>query len=279
MSDVINMPPPQAATQTEAKTSAHGSFIWYELITPDPVSAATFYEAVVPGWSFGEQLPGEMGYRMINRSDGGMAGGVLRLSDDMRQNGVRPVWLGYVAVDDVDASVASIEQAGGKTLMPATDIPDVGRIAMVADPQGVPFYVMKPTPPAGNEEKVSDVFSLDQPGRMSWNELATRDQRAALLFYSAQFGWAKGDTMPMGEMGDYQLITHNGAPLGAIMTAAAENPPRWRFYIRVTDVDAAAQTVRANGGNIVHGPAEVPGGERILIGSDPQGTEFALVGK
>jgi len=277
MSDVTDAPP-RAAANEDNRTSAHGSFIWYELITPDPDGAKAFYDAVV-GWNVDAKPQGEMDYRMIGRSDGGNAGGVMRLTEEMKGHGARPTWLGYIAVDDVDASVSSIEQGGGKALMPAFDIPDIGRIAMVADPQGVAFYVMKPIPPAGNEDKVSDVFSPDQAQRVSWNELAARDQVAALEFYTSRFGWTKGDTMPMGEMGDYQLITHNGGPLGAMMTAAAENPPRWRFYFRVPNADAAAEKVRANGGTINHGPAEVPGGDRILIGTDPQGAEFALVGK
>jgi len=270
--------PTEAAVNEGSKTNAHGSFIWYELITPDPDGAKAFYDAVV-GWTIGEASPEFNGYRMIGRSDGGSAGGVLPLTDEMRQHGARPTWLGYIGVDDVDEAVAAIEKAGGKALMPAFDIPDIGRIALVADPQGVPFYVMKPTPPAGNEDKVSDVFSPDQPGRVSWNELATRDPKAALDFYVSKFGWTKGDVMPMGDMGDYQFITHHGVPLGAMMTAAPENQSRWRYYIRVGNVDRAKQAVEAGGGTVIHGPQEVPGGDRILIGTDPQGAEFALVGK
>jgi len=270
--------PTEAAVNEGSKTNAHGSFIWYELITPDPDGAKAFYDAVV-GWTIGEASPEFNGYRMIGRSDGGSAGGVLPLTDEMRQHGARPTWLGYIGVDDVDEAVAAIEKAGGKALMPAFDIPDIGRIALVADPQGVPFYVMKPTPPAGNEDKVSDVFSPDRPGRVSWNELATRDPKAALDFYVSKFGWTKGDVMPMGDMGDYQFITHHGVPLGAMMTAAPENQSRWRYYIRVGNVDRAKQAVEAGGGTVIHGPQEVPGGDRILIGTDPQGAEFALVGK
>jgi len=270
--------PIEAAVNEGSRTNAHGSFIWYELITPDPDGAKAFYDAVV-GWTIGEASPEFNGYRMIGRSDGGSAGGVLPLTDEMRQHGARPTWLGYIGVDDVDEAVAAIEKAGGKALMPAFDIPDIGRIALVADPQGVPFYVMKPTPPAGNEDKVSDVFSPDRPGRVSWNELATRDPKAALDFYVSKFGWTKGDVMPMGDMGDYQFITHHGVPLGAMMTAAPENQSRWRYYIRVGNVDRAKQAVEAGGGTVIHGPQEVPGGDRILIGTDPQGAEFALVGK
>src|SRR5688572_13674928 len=160
MSDVRTEAAPAAAARECSKE--HGSFIWYERMTTDPIGAKRIYDAVV-GWSIaGEAVRGTVEYRMIGRSDGGSAGGVLTISDEMAQGGARPVWLGYINVDDVDATVASIEQAGGKVQMPASDIPDVGRIAMVTDPQGAPFYVMKPSPPAGQEGKASDVFSTDQ---------------------------------------------------------------------------------------------------------------------
>ena len=267
---------PVSAARTDPNPA--GDYIWYELITPDPEGAKRFYDSVV-GWNIGEGAAEYQGYRMINTADGGMAGGVLPLTPEMQQHGARPTWLGYIFVADVDQAVASIEGAGGKALMPATDIPGVGRIAMVADPQGAPFYVMKPIPPEGRENEPSDVFSPDKVGRCGWNELATRDPNGALDFYTSQFGWTKGDTMPLGDIGDYQFITHHGLMLGAIMTAAPDRPTRWRFYFRVANVDDAKGAVEAGGGTVLHGPQEVPGGDRILIGTDPQGAEFALVGK
>ncbi len=131
----------------------------------------------------------------------------------------------------------------------------------------------------GASEETSDVFSPDRVGRCAWHELATRNPKSALDFYTSRFGWAAGDTMPMGDMGDYQFIEQDGTMFGAIMTAAPANPARWRFYFRVADVDAAKTAVEENGGTVTHGPQEVPGGDRILIGNDPQGAEFALVGK
>ena len=127
-------------------------------MTPDAEGAKAFYDAVV-GWNIDAESHFPNGYRMIGRSDGKSAGGLLPLTDEMRQHGARPTWLGYLHVDDVDASLAAIEQDGGKALMPAFDIPDVGRVAMVADPQGAAFYIMKPIPPAGQPEAQSDVFS------------------------------------------------------------------------------------------------------------------------
>lgn len=251
--------------------NAHGDFIWYELVTPDPEGAKTFYDAVM-GWNVGPPHD-DIGYRMIGSADGGNAGGMLTLTADMQTHGARPMWVGYIGVDDVDQSVAAIEQAGGKSVMPAFDVPEVGRIALVADPQGVPFYVMR-----GNSDETSHAFSPRGVGHCGWNELAARDPVAALEFYTTQFGWAAGDTMPMGDLGVYQFINHHDVMLGAIMPAASDKPGRWRFYFRVADVDAAKRAVEEKGGTVVHGPQEVPGGDRVLIGTDPQGAEFAIVG-
>ena len=276
MSEVTDAP---VREETDGCGRPAGSFIWYELITPDPMGSKTFYDAVV-GWDIQpEAMPGPVEYRMIRRSDGGNAGGVLRLTDDMASGGARPVWLGYVAVDDVDASVASIEEAGGSVQMAATDIPDVGRIAMVTDPQGAPFYVMKPTPPAGDQGKDSDAFSVDQAQHVRWNELWSGAPDRAVEFYTGQFGWAQEGDMDMGEMGKYRFIQHNGVMIGAIMPKMPDVPASmWNFYIGVDDIDRAAEAVKAGGGKAFQDPMEIPGGEYALNGTDPQGAMFGLVG-
>jgi predicted enzyme related to lactoylglutathione lyase len=216
---------------------------------------------------------------MIGRSDGGSAGGLLPLSDEMQQHGARPSWLGYLYVGNVDASVASIEQAGGNALMPAFDIPDIGRVAMVADPQGAPFYIMKPIPPEGRPDSKSDVFSVDQPQRVRWNELSTTDPDGAVDFYRRQFGWGQEGDMDMGEMGKYRFIQSNGVNIGAIMRKPPQLPvSSWTYYIGVDDIDRAADAIKTGGGQVVNGPMEIPGGEFALNGLDPQGASFGLVG-
>ena len=203
----------------------------------------------------------------------------MPLTKDMCDNGARPMWLGYIAVDDVDATVTEIQKRGGTLQMPAMDIPMVGRIAMVADPQGAPFYVMKPIPPEGRENEPSNVFSPTDQGRCAWNELSTSDPVAARRFYGEQFGWTADDFMDMGEHGEYRFIDHQGLRLGAIAGTMQGQPTHWRYYVRVPSVSAAKETAEAKGGKIVMGPMEVPGGDHIIIGMDPQGAEFALVGK
>ena len=268
--------PPRAAANTNMRP-LQGSHIWYELITPDPDGAKAFYGAVV-GFEIGERLPGDQDYRMIGRDDGGFAGGVLGLTDEMRQHGAKPIWLGYIGADDVDATVAQIEAKGGKTLMPAFDIPQ-GRIAMVTDPQGNPFYVMKPIPPEGSEKKESDVFSADAVQRVNWNELSTPDPVAARQFYGELFGWGSEEFMDMGEFGEYRFWDFAGQRIGAVCGVMPGGSGGWRYYIHVPSIAQAVEAVKAGGGTVSVGPHEVPGGDHIIIGNDPQGAEFALVGK
>ena len=263
------------ATANENGPNPKGDFVWYELMTPDAEGAKAFYDAVV-GWNISEGAPEFGGYRMIGRSDGGNAGGVLPLTDEMQQHGARPTWLGYVSVADVDQAVAAIEQAGGKGLMPAFDIPNVGRIAMVADPQGAPFYVMKPTPPEPKAQ--SDVFSPNAEQRVGWNELSTTDPVAARKFYTGQFGWGSDEFMDMGEMGEYRFLEQDGTRIGALCGVMQGQQPKWRFYFRVPSIAKAKETAEQKGGTIHMGPHQVPTGDYIIIGSDPQGAEFALVG-
>ena len=262
-----------APATTASETHSTGGFIWYELMTTDAEGAKAFYDAVV-GWTISEPAPEFKGYRMINRSDGKAAGGVLPLTDEMQQHGARPTWLGYISVGNVDRALAKIDQAGGKALMPPFDIPNVGRIAMVSDPQGAPLYVMTPQ---SQGDQQSDVFSPDAEQRVGWNELQTSDVDGARRFYGEQFGWGSDQFMDMGEMGLYRFWDRGGERIGALFTTN-DSPPHWRFYFRVPSISNAKEVAERNGGTIRMGPHQVPTGDWIIIGSDPQGAEFALVG-
>jgi uncharacterized protein len=252
-------------------------FVWYELMTPDPKAAKAFYDAVV-GWNMDIGGMGSDSYHLINRTDGGQAGGILPLTDEMCDKGARPIWLGYIGVDDVDASVAAAQAEGGKLMMPAWDTP-FGRIAMVTDPQGVPFYLMKPVPPPGQEATKNDVFSADQAQHVRWNELSTTDPSSAVDFYTRHFGWRQDGEMDMGELGKYQFLYRGETMIGAVMPKMPEMPvSMWSFYIGVDDIDRAHEAIKAGGGQVLMGPMEIPGGEYSINGMDPQGAAFGLVG-
>jgi hypothetical protein len=249
----------------------HGSFIWYELLTADPDAAAAFYGDVI-GWTAASAGQPGVDYRIFS-AGGAQVAGHMKLPDGAEAAGMRPGWLGYIGVDDVDSAVAAIESAGGKVHMPAMDMAGVGRMALVADPQGAAFYVMR-----GESEEASTSFEPMKVGHCSWNELSTSDQEGALAFYTARFGWEKGEAMPMDEMGDYQFIEQDGGMIGAVMAGPPGRRPSWKFAFGVADIDQAAARITAGGGTIDYGPVEVPGGAFAVMADDPQGAPFMVVG-
>lgn len=256
-----------------------GAFIWYELMTTDINAAARFYGEVI-GWQVPPQggLPGgDRDYRMINRSDGGQAGGVLQLTKGMEQGGARPTWLAYLQVADVDAATRAIEQDGGQRHL-RMSLP-VGEVAMVTDPMGTPFYVMAPVPPPDKPDARSDVFDPMIVQRANWNELITPDLARAKAFYAKHFGFAFNEVMPMGEMGDYCFIDVAGQRAGAMMQQHPTVPVTgWTFYFGVPSVSASKRAIEKGGGRILSGPHEVPGGRHAMIAADPQGAAFGLAG-
>jgi hypothetical protein len=184
----------------------------------------------------------------------------------------------YLHVTDIDAAVGAVLADGGRTLGPRMDIAE-GSFAMVTDPFGTPFYLMKPNPPAGKPDAVSTVFTPDKVQSVRWNELASPDLAGAKAFYAKHFGFEFNNAMPMGPMGDYCFIDHGGKVLGAIMQRQdASQTPLWIMYFGVGEIDTACAAIASGGGKILHGPNQIPGGEFSVIALDPQGAVFGVVG-
>jgi predicted enzyme related to lactoylglutathione lyase len=263
-------------------SALQGRWIWYELLADDPHTAKTFYEAVV-GWAITlDAMPvadPDTAYALVANADGGMTGGMLTITAEMKAAGARPAWVGYIGVDDCAATLEQVTAQGGSVLMPLTTL-DVGTMAMVMDPSGAPFYIMTPTPREG-ATGASTAYDRHMMGRCGWNELFTKDQPQAVDFYTTLFGWTLPGAMDMGDFGTYQFIANDGTEdaMGAIMTCPPHVPfPHWNHYFRVGDILTAKAAIEAHGGQVVHGPMEVPGGEWVLNGVDPQGAHFCLVG-
>ncbi|TPW26447.1 VOC family protein [Pararhizobium mangrovi] len=247
--------------------NANGTPIWYELITGDPDAAERFYSAVT-GWTYRKPGGGlERDYRIVESTEDGIAG-------LMKAEGAMPRgWLAYFAAD-VDDDAARVSELGGTVHMGPMDIPNVGRFAFATDPAGAPFCLMR-----GFSDEPSRAFEPTTPGHGAWNELVTPDQDAAFSFYGSLFGWQRGDVMPMGEAGDYTFIDHDGSMLGAMMNTNGNTPKaRWQTYFRVPDIDAATSAVTENGGTLVNGPAQVPGGDYVIQTTDPEGNFVGFVG-
>jgi uncharacterized protein len=249
---------------------AQSAFVWYELMSTDVAAAKVFYGAVV-GWNTQDMPMPDMTYTVLQAGQTGV-GGMMKLPQTARDSGMKPCWVGYIHVADVDEAALELKRLGGTVHRDPTDIPNVGRFAMAADPLGAAFYLFTPTPSGARTPS-------DGEGHIGWHELHTTDWPKAFDFYSAMFGWLKGESVDMGPMGTYQLFTINGAPAGGMMNSPVAATNRfWLYYFNVGDIDAAAGRVTAGGGKIMQGPHEVPGGGWVVQATDPQGAWFALLG-
>jgi len=260
-------------------TDLNSKFFWYELMTSDAEAAIRFYGDVV-GWiaqPFGGERTDDP-YHVVSGSAGPL-GGIMRIPAGAKDCGMSPWWGGYIGSADVDADAQRLNDAGGKVMRAPEDIPGVGRFAVMNDPGGATFMLLKGSSPDG-----MDAAPPMANGHVGWHELYSGSFDADLGFYTSQFGWGKGEAMDMGPMGSYQLFSMSGgtdfnAMEGGIMPRSTEMPgAMWLFYFVVPDIDAGVEKVTAGGGTVLNGPMEVPGGAWVIQATDPQGAMFALVG-
>ena len=274
MSDTVTAAP--AATTSESQAQGHeGNFIWYELMTSDQDAAIDFYTSVV-GWTAADfPTPGGEAFRytILSAGERGIAG-LIQISDEMRENGARPAWVGVINVGDCDSGAEAVETAGGKVLRAPEDIPTIGRFAVVADPGGAVYQLLAPFP----REEEPKPLAPETPGKVGWHELySSVGQEKAFAFYSGLYGWKTETEMDMGPMGKYRIFSKDGVHLGGMMDKPENIPAStWGFYVTVDAIDAAIARIEANGGEILIGPHEVPGGSWIVQALDPQGAAFAL---
>lgn len=242
-----------------------GRFVWHELLTTDTAAAAAFYPKVLPWRTAPSSMPGYTIWMAGQTQIGGLQ--ALAQNDPAAP----PHWLMYVGSPNTDTTCAKAQSLGARIVKPPADIPNVGRFAVLADPQGATFAVFTPGsgPPPGPPPA---------QGGFSWHELATTDAAAAMRFYAELFGWRKGATHSMGEgVGDYQLFEHGGTQVGGIYKQqSAGMPSAWLSYVQVSDCDRAVAAAKGAGGRLLNGPMEVPGGSWIGVLVDPQGGAFAV---
>ena len=251
--------------------SHRGRFTWYELMTTDVAAAKAFYGKVV-GWGAQDASTSELAYTLFTAANAPV-GGVMELPEDARRMGATPRWLGYVGVGDVDAAAHRVELGGGAVYVPPTNT-NIGRIAVVADPQTATFALVEGLKPGQRHPA-----EPDEPARVGWHELLAADSEQAFAFYRELFGWQKADTEPEST-DEYQLVTVGGQTIGGMFTKRPAEPiPYWLYYFNIGDIDAALERVKIGGGRIFEGPFELRDGNWIARCIDPQGAIFAVQGK
>jgi predicted enzyme related to lactoylglutathione lyase len=243
-----------------------GRFVWHDLMTTDVKASLAFYTELF-AWKTREVEMGKMGkYTMISAGDRDI-GGIVHLDP---KHGAPAHWIAYCTVPDVDAAAKRATELGGKVAVPATDIPGVGRFAVLEDPQGGHLSPFKSNDEAAEDEGPPPV------GIFCWDELVTSDPAAALKFYEPIFGW-KHDDKDMGPMGTYHVLKRGERMSGGIMkNPMPEAKTAWLAYVAVASVDESAKRAESLKAKTVVPPSDIPGIGRFAVIQDPVGAVVAL---
>jgi len=247
-----------------------GTPSWVELSTPDQAAALEFYSGLF-GWGYDDNDMGEMGHYYIATYQGSQLGGVGGLPPGM--DGHPAYWGVYLAVDDVDATTAKVEAAGGKVEAGPFDVGEAGRMSAISDPTGARVGLWQAGQTIG-------IQRANEPNTPTWNECVTRDIPAAAAFYHAVLGMGS-EPVDMGEAGTYTVLTDvNGRQIGGCMDLAMMpdgTPAHWNVYFNVSDVDSSVAAAHDLGGTTVVPAMDVPGVGRMAMLADPQGAMFYVM--
>jgi predicted enzyme related to lactoylglutathione lyase len=246
-----------------------GTPCWVELGgTPDIEASARYYGELL-GWEVPEQPnSAELGgYRRAQLNGKDVAGVSPKMQDD------QPCfWATYISVADADETLGKVRDAGGGVIVEPMDVVGLGKMAVFTDPTGAVCGIWEPGTFAGAQ-------LVNEDGSFGWNELGTRDVPAAREFYGQVFGWTV-EEQEMPGMGTYNIWKDGEHTRAGMMDitgmAPDEAPSSWLVYFTVPDADAAAETTKAAGGQLVNGPVDIPVG-RLAVLTDPQGAFFAVM--
>ena len=242
-------------------TTAVGKFVWHEHVSTEPAKAQEFFKQLL-GWEYEVFKPGGYDYAMIT-SGGQMHGGFPQVPD-----GTPSHWVGNVAVENVDETAEKATSAGGSVLVGPMDITEVGRYAVIRDPQG---GVVAAFQPAGEGPFGQGVFV--------WDELGTSDVDAAERFYGDLFGWTTNDMGP--DYGGYKIFQRGSGDengVGGLMANPDSSmSTSWHPYVAVEDVDATLAKAQELGGSTVVEAMDVPNVGRIAVIQDTTGAVLGLI--
>jgi predicted enzyme related to lactoylglutathione lyase len=240
--------------------------VWHELHTTDRDKALRFYKTLMAWESKDVPMgPGEI-YGLCTLGGQDLAG----ITRSKAPANVPSHWIAYIGVEDVDAAANKAVSLGGKVRQPPTDIPNVGRFSVLADPQGATFAIHKSSTPMHAEPERPPV------GAFCWEELMTSDPEAAAKFYMALFGYGQ-QTSDMGPMGTYRIMTRGERQTAGIMKMPPMVPQAsWLPYLAVKEVDAATRNAKELGAQVHMPPTDIPKIGRFSVIGDPTGASIAL---
>jgi uncharacterized protein len=248
-----------------------GYFCWIELATTGQEAAKKFYGSLF-GWAVKDEPMGPEGVYTMFKLGSDDAGAVCTLRPEQLSAGVPPHWMLYIMVQSADASAAKAAESGGTVVVPAFDVMDAGRMAVLRDPTGAHFCIWQPNKSVG-------IQVAGEQGSLSWVDLNTPDPTRACKFYGDVFGWTFKEDTHSSPLSGYMLIQNGDEFIGGVpplRPESAQIPAHWLPYFQVTDCDSAAAKARELGGKFYLEPLTISNVGRMGILADPQGAVFAI---
>jgi predicted enzyme related to lactoylglutathione lyase len=242
-----------------------GTFSWTDLATTDQDGAKQFYGQLF-GWSAVDYPVGEGVVYSMMQIGGKDVAAISPQQQAQRDAGVPPAWNSYISVESADDTADRAQKLGGTMHAPPFDVMDVGRMAVIQDPQGAFFMPWEAKQHIG-------ASLVNAPGALAWNELASPDPDASADFYRELFGWKiePFEGMDMPYLGIQNADGHSN---GGIRPAQENEPTYWLVYFGAEDAAAGAAKATDLGGTEL---AQMDiGVGKIAVLQDPQGAVFAL---
>ena len=244
-----------------------GKFVWADLFTTDPEAATKFYTGVF-GWTTNVIDQKGKSYTVFSNGRHPVAG----LAPRNTANRKRPSrWIGYVAVADINATLALVPAAGGKVRAPARDFPDRGVQAIITDSEGSPIGLLQSS---------SGDSADDEPeaGDWNWFVLYGKAPASAAAFYARVFNYGSAPDTRTARKDDW-LLTSGAYPRAGVvpMPDRDDATPGWLGVVRVGNIDETLARVPALGGEVLVAPRAAAYGSRFAIIADSTGGTIGLV--
>lgn len=235
-----------------------GKFIWFDLISSDIERAASFYSQVL-GWQV--ERVWRIDDYLIVRANGRRIGGITPAASPAEVG-----WVGSLSVGDVDEAAGWVKEHGGRVLQEPADLPNRGRMAVLADPQGAVFAALRSQ---GGDPPDRDPL----PGDFAWMELWTTDLEGAHDFYRRlvgyQYATARG--------GGYLVFGQQDVPRAGVVEVPWKGvEPNWLPYVMVRDLAIVLRSVERAGGDVLQEPRDDFGDGKVALIVDPTGGVAAL---
>jgi predicted enzyme related to lactoylglutathione lyase len=252
--------PMTTSTEMTMNTVAANTFAWNEIATRDTKTVSEFY-CLLFGWT-AELADCTEGYTLFKMGDTPICG-MIEMNEEWPED-IPTHWGAYIYVEDVDATAAKVEAAGGTLCCGPMDAGEGGRMAVLKDPSGAVISLYKG----------GDGMNAVGDSAFCWNELLSTDTSASAEFYSTVFGW-----MPMAMEGTgepYTLFMSGEDCAGSMIQMHWEGEQSWMAYVQVDDVDAVAAKATELGASLCAEPQDIPTVGRFAVFTDPSGATVGV---